>query len=153
MPVDGVDRMILAELARDSRLSIRAIAERVHISRAAAHSRVQHLVDRGVLQGFTIRVDKSAVGLPVSAIVIVQIGGDVPWPSVAQALVALPYVDTVQAVSGDIDFVVAVSAPDNRHLSEVILQRIRAIPGVISTRSHVVLSATDGEDPGLLKAP
>lgn len=145
--------MILAELARDSRLSIRAIADRVHISRAAAHSRVQHLVDRGVLLGFTIRVDKAALGLPVSAIVIVQVSGDVPWPSVAQALVALPYVDSVQAVSGDIDFVVAVSAPDNRHLSEVILQRIRAIPGVVSTRSHVVLSAADGEDTGLLKAP
>lgn len=151
MPIDRVDRLILAELSRDSRLSMRALAERVHVSRTAAHSRVQHLVDTGALQGFTIRVDKPSVGLPVSAIVIVQVGGDVPWPTIADALVSLPYVDSVQAVSGDIDFVVTVSAPDHRHLSEVILQRIRALPGVVATRSHVVLRYSEGTSPGLIQ--
>lgn len=149
MPVDSIDRAILTALAADSRLSVRAIAAQVHISRTAAHTRLQHLLDTGVLQGFTIRVDKAAVGLPVSAIVIVTIGSEVPWPTVADALVALPYVDAVQAVSGDIDFVVTVSAPDHRHLSEVILQRIRALPGVAATRSHLVLRAENGTAPGL----
>jgi DNA-binding Lrp family transcriptional regulator len=148
MPVDRTDRAIIAELAADSRLSIRAIAERVHISRTAAHNRVQNLIATGVLKGFGAQVDRKSIGLDVTAIVIVKVG-DAPWREVATALSELPYVESVLAVSGDIDFVLTVSAPDHEHLSEVIMRQIHGLPGVVSTRSHVVLDARDGTAPGI----
>jgi DNA-binding Lrp family transcriptional regulator len=147
MPVDRTDRAIIAELAADSRLSIRAIAERVHISRTA-HNRVQNLIATGVLKGFGAQVDRKSIGLDVTAIVIVKVG-DAPWREVATALSELPYVESVLAVSGDIDFVLTVSAPDHEHLSEVIMRQIHGLPGVVSTRSHVVLDARDGTAPGI----
>ena len=49
---------------------------------------------------------------------------------------------------GDIDFVLTVSAPDHQHLSEVIMRQIHGLPGVVSTRSHVVLDARTGTAPG-----
>jgi DNA-binding Lrp family transcriptional regulator len=57
----------------------------------------------------------------------------------------------VLAVSGDIDFVLTVSAPDHEQLSEVIMRQIHEMPGVASTRSHVVLDARDGTAPGLTR--
>jgi DNA-binding Lrp family transcriptional regulator len=147
MAVDRIDRAIIAELARDSRLSIRAIAERVHISRTAAHNRVQTLVANGVITGFAAQIDRKSIGLNVTAIVIVKVGA-VPWPDVATALAQLPYVESVLAVSGDIDFVLTVSAPDHEQLSEVIMRQIHEMPGVVSTRSHVVLDTRDGTAPG-----
>jgi DNA-binding Lrp family transcriptional regulator len=147
MAVDRIDRAIIAELARDSRLSIRAIAERVHISRTAAHNRVQHLVANGVITGFAAQIDRKSIGLNVTAIVIVKVG-NVPWPEVATALAELPYVESVLAVSGDIDFVLTVSAPDHEQLSEVIMRQIHEMPGIVSTRSHVVLDTRDGTAPG-----
>jgi DNA-binding Lrp family transcriptional regulator len=147
MPIDRTDRAIIAELAVDSRLSIRTIAERVHISRTAAHHRVQNLIARGVLTGFGAQVDRKAIGLEVVAIVIIKVE-NVPWPELAASLAELPYVESVLAVSGDIDFVVTVSAPDHEHLSEVIMRQIHGMPGVASTRSHVVLDARDGSAPG-----
>jgi DNA-binding Lrp family transcriptional regulator len=148
MPVDRTDRAIIAELAADSRLSIRTIAERVHISRTAAHNRVQNLITTGVLKGFGAQVDRKAVGLNVTAIAIVKVG-DAPWPQVATALSELPYVESVMAVSGDIDFVVTVSAPDHEHLSEVIMRQILGTPGVVSTNSHVILDTRMGSAPGM----
>lgn len=148
MAIDRTDRAIIAELVRDSRLSIRSIAERVHISRTAAHNRVQNLISQGVLSGFGAQVDRKSIGLNVVAIVIVKIG-DAPWPDLATALSQLPYVESVLAVSGDIDFVLTVSAPDHDVLSEVIMRQIHGMPGVVSTRSHVVLDSREGTAPGM----
>ncbi|MEP6842047.1 MAG: Lrp/AsnC family transcriptional regulator [Pseudolysinimonas sp.] len=147
MAIDRTDRAIIAELAVDSRLSIRTIAERVHISRTAAHNRVQKLIADGVLTGFGAQVDRKSIGLNVVAIVIIKVE-NVLWPELAAALSELPFVESVLAVSGDIDFVVTVSAPDQEHLSEVIMRQIHGMPGVVSTRSHVVLDARDGSAPG-----
>ena len=147
MSIDRVDRAIIAELAHDSRLSIRTIAERVHISRTAANKRVNALVASGVLTGFAAQVDRASIGLSVTALVIVSTS-DVSFTEMADALAALPFVERVQAVSGDIDFVLTVSAPTQQQLSEVILRQIHAMPGVASTRSHVVLSEREGTRPG-----
>jgi DNA-binding Lrp family transcriptional regulator len=150
MAVDRIDRAIISELAVDSRLSIRTIAERVHISRTAAHNRVQSLVATGAVKSFAAQIDRKAIGLNVTAIVIVQ-AGSVAWPELAASLAKLPYVESVLAVSGDIDFVLTVSAPDQEQLSEVIMRQIHEMPGVLSTRSHVVLDARDGTAPGVAR--
>ncbi|AMB58599.1 Lrp/AsnC family transcriptional regulator [Microterricola viridarii] len=147
MTVDRIDRAIIAELSVDARLSVRTIAERVHISRTAAHARVQRLIADGVLTSFAAQVDRKALGLNVTALVIVKIG-NVPWPTMAAALAALPFVERVQSVSGDVDFVLTVSAQDNEQLSAVILSQIHSMPGVVSTRSHLVLDERVGTTPG-----
>lgn len=144
--LDALDRRIVAELSADARLSVRALAERVHVSRTAAHSRVQNLVARGVITGFGARIDRRAIGLGVSALVVVRIG-EVPWAELASALLALPFVERVQAVSGDIDVVVTVSAPDQESLGQAVLRDIHNMPGVVSTRTHLILEELDGSTP------
>jgi DNA-binding Lrp family transcriptional regulator len=54
----------------------------------------------------------------------------------------------VLAVSGDIDLIVTVNASDHEHLSDVILREIHELPGVVSTRSHVILDSREGSPPG-----
>lgn len=146
-PLDSVDRRIVAELSRDGRLSVRTLAERVHISRTAAHNRVQHLMHRGVITGFGAQIDRRAIGLNISALVVVRIGGEVSWEEIAAKLATLPFVEKVQAVSGDIDIMLTVSAPDHEQLSQAILRDIHDMPGVVSTRSHLILAELDGHPP------
>ena len=88
--LDAIDRRIVAELSADARLSVRSLAERIHVSRTAAHARVQNLVARGVITGFGARIDRRAIGLGVSALIVVKIG-DVPWTDMAEKLLALPF--------------------------------------------------------------
>ncbi|GAB3566311.1 Lrp/AsnC family transcriptional regulator [Spelaeicoccus albus] len=145
--VDEIDRKIIAELSRNGRLSVRRLAELVHISRTNAHNRLVALLDAQVITGFSAQVDRKALGLNVTALVIAKIG-DVPWPDVSARLAALPFVEKVQAVSGDIDVMLTVSAPDNRHLSDTILRRIHEVPGVESTRSLLILEEIPGQAPG-----
>lgn len=151
MNVDKVDRAIIGQLSADSRLSVRALAERVHVSRSAVASRLQKLISDGVIEGFGARVDRKAIGLHVTALVIVKVERQPGWQDVATSLSALPFVESVLAVSGDIDFVVTVSAPDHEHLSDVIMRRLHEVDGVASTRSYIVLESWDGTAPGIAR--
>lgn len=146
MELDRVDRAIIAELRRDARLSIRALAERVHLSRTSAHARVQRLVEQRVITGFAAQVDPEALGLRVTALVVVTITSE-PWSDIERRLAEIPYVERVLAVSGDIDFVLTVRAPDHAALSEIIMRRVHEVPGVATTRSHIVLDDFAGTGP------
>lgn len=145
--IDAIDRRIIAELGKDARLSIRSLAELVHISRTAAHTRLGRLLEHGVITGFSANVDREALGLGITAIVIVKVDAD--WPTVSEALAALPFVEKAQALAGDIDILLTVSAPDHDALSETILRRIHSTPGVASTRSYMILEERAGTAPEL----
>jgi Lrp/AsnC family leucine-responsive transcriptional regulator len=54
--VDKVDEQIIAVLKDDSRVSLAQLARQVHKSRTAVESRVQKLIDKGIILGFTINV-------------------------------------------------------------------------------------------------
>lgn len=150
MALDSVDRRIIAELSADARLSVRALAERIHLSRNATHTRILHLIESGVIEGFRARIDRRSVGLHVMAVITAKLAPGVPLDEVTASLQALPHVESVLVTSGDIDFVVTVNAPDNDALREVILREIRDQPGIASTRSYVVLDAREGTPPGLV---
>ena len=146
-PLDRTDRAIIAELTRDARLSVRALAERLHLSRTAAHARVQRLIADGIITGFAAQVDREAIGLVLSAIVIVKIE-DTDWQRIHDRIASMPFVERVLSVSGEVDFVVNVAVPDQRTLTSTIMQGIHSIPGVVSTQSYIVLDQREGERSG-----
>jgi DNA-binding Lrp family transcriptional regulator len=148
--LDKIDRRIIAELSRDARLSVRELAERIHLSRNATHTRILRLVDCGAITGFRAQVDRKALGLHATAVVTAKVGTPALWNDVVAALRALPLVESVLAVSGDIDLVITVNAPDDDVLSAVVMQQIRDLPGIVSTRTYVVFGSYEGTPPGLV---
>ncbi|WP_345633013.1 Lrp/AsnC family transcriptional regulator [Rugosimonospora acidiphila] len=141
--LDDVDRAIIGELVRDGRMSIRALADKVHISRANAYSRVGRLVEEGAITGFTAVLDPSRVGLSTAAFINLTIDQSA-WRSVAEKLREVPYVDHIALVGGDYDVLVSVQAPDNVALRSVVLERLNSIPGVRSTRTWLVFEESKG---------
>ncbi|GAB3854262.1 hypothetical protein GCM10027610_085560 [Dactylosporangium cerinum] len=88
-PLDDIDRRILVELSRDGRMSMRTLAELLHISRANAYARVQRLRDTDVIRGFRADVDHVAAGMGTSAYVTVNLR-QAEWRVVGEQLRALP---------------------------------------------------------------
>jgi DNA-binding Lrp family transcriptional regulator len=141
--LDEVDRRILAELSRDGRISIRTLAEHVHVSRANAYARVDRLMGDGVITGFAAQVDPERAGLGTSAYVLLSIQQNT-WREVAAALAALPYVEHFALVGGDFDVLALVRAPNNAALRHVVLERIQDVPGVRGTRTWLVFDEHEG---------
>ncbi|MBM7074782.1 Lrp/AsnC family transcriptional regulator [Micromonospora humida] len=142
-PLDEVDRRVLDELTRDGRLSMRTLAERVHVSRTNAYARVERLLRDGVITGFRARVAPEPAGLGTSAYISLTIQQNT-WREVSAELARVRYIEHVALLSGEHDVLALVRAPDNATLRDVVLSRVQGIAGVLSTRTWLVFDEFDG---------
>ncbi len=141
-PLDAIDQDILRILQADGRASIRAVADRVHVSRANAYARINRLVEDGVIRGFGARVDHERAGHGTSAYITLNIVQNT-WRTVREELRRLPGASHIALVGGDFDVLLLVHTPDNRALRELVLTRLQAIPEVLSTRTLLVFEEED----------
>ncbi|MFJ6720852.1 MULTISPECIES: Lrp/AsnC family transcriptional regulator [unclassified Streptomyces] len=151
-PLDPIDRSILRLLQADGRASIRSVAEQVHVSRANAYARINRLIDDGVIQGFTARVNHERAGQGASAYITLKIVQN-SWRTVREKLRELPGAAHIALVSGDFDVLLLVHTPDNRTLRELVLTRLQSIPEVLSTRTLLVFEETDLLESGPIGGP
>jgi DNA-binding Lrp family transcriptional regulator len=135
--LDETDRRMLGALTRDGRLSVRALAEQLHISRANAYARFERLQADGVIRGFSADVDPVASGLGTTAYVTINLT-QTGWREIRHALEQLEGVVHIGLVSGDFDVILLVRVADNAALRRLVLEEIQAIPGVQSTRTLLV---------------
>ncbi|MCX4472098.1 Leucine-responsive regulatory protein [Micromonospora sp. MW-13] len=142
-PLDEVDRRILDELVRDGRISIRTLAERVHVSRTNAYARVERLLRDGVITGFRARVAPEPAGLGTSAYIALTIQQNT-WREVSAELARVRYIEHAALLGGEHDVLALVRAPDNATLRDVVLGRVQSISGVLSTRTWLVFEEFDG---------
>ncbi|MGW9596320.1 Lrp/AsnC family transcriptional regulator [Streptomyces chartreusis] len=141
--LDRTDQSIIGALLQDGRVSVRALAEQVHISRANAHSRVSRMMGEGVIAGFTALLNPHRAGLGTSAYVTVTIEQNT-WRTVRRELSRVPYIEHFSLVGGDFDVLVLVRTPDNDALRQVVLERIQEVQGVRSTRTWLVFEESRG---------
>lgn len=141
--LDDVDRAILRELDADGRLSMRALAERISVSRSNVYARVERLVADGVITGFTARIDPVRAGLGTAAYVLITIEQN-SWREVTAKLREVPYIQHLAFVGGDVDLIVLVRTPDNVTLRDVVLARIHAVEGIRSTRTWLIFDEAAG---------
>ncbi len=144
--MDVVDRAILDALRLDARMSVADLGRRAGVSRATAHERLRRLREDGVLLGTTARIDAAAMGLPLRAFLFVnwraEEAGD--QREVAKAIGALHGVEKVHVITGEHDFLVEVVAKDMDAVGRLIIEQIRAIPGVSGTQSSIAFWSLDG---------
>ncbi|HEY5518746.1 MAG TPA: Lrp/AsnC family transcriptional regulator [Cellulomonas sp.] len=139
-PLDPLDEAILRELAADARASFADIGTVVSLSAPAVKRRVDRLRERGVVRGFTVRLDPAALGWETEAYVELFCSGSTSPVTMRTAVERHPEVISASTVTGDVDLLLHVRTRDMRHLERVI-ERLNAEPFVARTRSTIVLSA------------
>ena len=137
--LDHIDERILAELAQHARATFAEIGEKVNLSAPAVKRRVDRLMDRGVIKGFTTVVDRNALGWNTEAYVQVFCHGTIAPERLRAAWVDIPEVVSAATVTGTSDAILHVLARDMQHL-EVALERIRSSAEIERSESIVVLS-------------
>lgn len=73
MKIDNTDIKILTQLQSDSRLSIRELSKRVNLSPPSVTERIKKLEDRGIIEGYTIKINKKALGLAIQCIIQIDL--------------------------------------------------------------------------------
>lgn len=140
--LDEVDRAIIAELQRNGRASVPAVAAAVHVSRANAYNRLNRLTSQRVITGFTAKVDPAKTGKASSAYVTMHVE-QAGWHELRDRLAAIPEVEHIALVGGDFDVLLLVRARDNEDLRRVVLEELQSIPSVRDTRTALVFEDHD----------
>lgn len=73
MKIDNTDIKILKEPQLDSRLSIRELSKRVNLSPPSVSERIKKLEDNGVIESYTIKINKSALDFSIQCIIQIDI--------------------------------------------------------------------------------
>lgn len=109
--LDDISYQILSALRENGRLSMVALAERVGISRANAYSRVEALMESGVITGFAASVDPAKAGLSIGAHVFVTVHPQ-SWPSFRERVLEMPEVEYCAVTTGEHDAMLMIRATD-----------------------------------------
>jgi Lrp/AsnC family transcriptional regulator for asnA, asnC and gidA len=133
--LDRVDRGIIEALQSNGRESFRRIAATVGVSEATVRARYARLCSDGILQ-VTGVTNPLGLGFESSAMVGIRTAGAPEL--VADELSRWDEADYVVVTAGRFDLLVEVVCADRRALLDVT-NRIRDLPGVVSTESFLYL--------------
>ena len=136
--MDDLDSRLLSELRRDGRAAISDLADTLGLSRATVRARMERLVERGEIAGFTVVTRADVTAAPVRALMMIGIEGKGAERTMAR-LTGLPAVQSVHSTNGRWDLIVELATQTLQELDDVIF-RIRNIDGVMTSETNLLLS-------------
>lgn len=137
--IDDIDARILTILQDDARTSNSEIARQLGMAPSAIFERIRKLEARGVIAGYTARLEPRALGRGLLAFVFVRASERQGAPQTSAALAALPEVQEIHHVAGEDCLLVKVRVADTEALSRLLRERFGAVETIASTRTTIVL--------------
>ena len=136
--MDDVDQRLIAELRRDGRASLSELADRLTLSRATVRARMERLVTKGEIAGFTVVTRGDVSTAPVRGLMMIGIEGR-GGEKIMARLGGVPAVTAVHSTNGKWDMIVELATQTLLELDDVI-HRIRNIEGVMTSETNLLLS-------------
>ena len=139
--MDTIDLRILEILQRDARATQAEIAKRVRLSQPSVADRIHKLEARGVILGYVAKVDPAQLGKDITAFIGVGISHPKYFDQFGKKILAMPEVLECHRVAGSDSYLLKIRTENTRSLDRLLIEQIRAIPGVYRTETTLVLSS------------
>ena len=116
VPLDAMNRKILAALQRDAGRSLDGIAREVGSSKTPVWNRIRRLREAGVIRQQTVILDADALGFEACFFVLVRTAEhEAGWQErFLEAVKARPEVMEAHRLAGDIDYILKVRVANAR---------------------------------------
>ena len=139
--LDRYSCAILAELQRDSRLTVQQIADAVGLSSTPCWKRIKDMEASGVIRGYTARVDREKVGLKLLVVVEANLSEhtEALVRRFENAVAASPQIVRCLSTTGSADYILTVLVEDIKAYEQCLHDTIFKLPGVTHVRSSIVL--------------
>jgi len=137
LKIDEVDQQILKVLEEEGRISYRQLGQKLGIEESTARKRVVRLMEKGVIERFTIDVNESTLGRTITAFITV-------YPSLKHAdeiirrVVNLDEVIESYNLSGRCGVFLKATFGDMKALNAFIA-KIRSIQGIVGIHTCISL--------------
>lgn len=137
MNLDSIDQRILNLLQDNGRISNAEVARALDMAPSAVFERIKKPETRGYVAGYEARLAPKKLDFGLLAFVFVR--AEEVEVTVGAKLAELSAVQEVHQVVGEDCYLVKLRARDTDDLARVLNREIKRIPGIVSTRTTIVL--------------
>ena len=135
--IDELDASILIELQKDARVGVLELSRRLDVARGTVQSRLDRMIEAGVIRSFSANLNLEALGFQVKAYVTVEVK-EGQLGTVVEPLSKIDEVLEVHSVAAQGDLLCLIAARSNQHMMDV-LEKVLTIPDIARTSTAIVL--------------
>lgn len=136
--MDKFDSKILRLLIENARITGADIARKISLSLPAVTERLRKLSRSGIIDSYTIRVNRETLSLHLLAFISVWIDHS-KNTNVKDQLTAIDEVLECHHVAGDYDLLLKVLVTDTAALENLLVNKIKSIRGITRTSTTIIL--------------
>ncbi len=136
--IDRLDKKILQLISQDARIPFLEVARECNVSGAAIHQRIQKLRNIGIIKGSEFVIDNYKVGYQTCAFVGITVREVKSMSVVAEEMKKIPEIVECHYATGKYAMFIKIYARDNRHLLQIIVDRLAAIEGISHTETFQI---------------
>ena len=140
--IDSTDIRILEALMEDGRIAYSSLAEEIGSSNTLVHQRIKKMKEIGVLDKpvFLVSPEKSGYDTCAFVLIIAKESRDII--TLIDDLKKIPEVVSCISIMGRYDLMARIYAVNNRHLQDIVHDKIQSIPGVEGTNTMVAFEVS-----------
>ena len=126
----------------DARRTFRDIGRRVNLTAAPVKRRIARLESLGVIEGYTVRINRLKADLGIEAVTELRFTGNLDLEDIIKIAAKIPEVTEILTIAGDQDALARIRVDNVEHLQRVV-NRLR-------TAGDSVVGAENASRPGFL---
>ncbi|MEM9438107.1 MAG: Lrp/AsnC family transcriptional regulator [Pseudomonadota bacterium] len=148
--LDDIDRMILAELQADGRMTNVELAKRVGISAPPCLRRVRTLEEAGYIRGYHAEVDARSLGFEVKVFAHVGLASqaEADLSAFEERCRQWPLVRECHMLNGEVDFILKCVAPDLSTFQSFLTEDLLRADNVAQVKTSLVIRG-EKDEPGV----
>jgi DNA-binding Lrp family transcriptional regulator len=141
VPLDELDRTILATLQEEGRITNVALAERVGLTAPPCLRRMRALEEAGVIRGYHAELDAAALGygIMVFALVSLKSQAEDDLRAFETHVATLAEVRECHMLNGEIDFILKIVAHDLQSFQSFLTSKLTPAPNVASVKTSLTI--------------
>jgi Lrp/AsnC family transcriptional regulator, leucine-responsive regulatory protein len=134
--LDKTDSQIIDELSKNSRITMKELGEKVHLTGPAASARVAKLEDSGIIEGYTIKVNQVKMGYAIHAIIHIYTKNTNHQPYLSFIKNQEQYVINNYKISGESCYLLECKFQTNEILDEFLT----SLSNLVSYKLSIVIN-------------
>lgn len=124
------------------RITWSELAGILELSAPATAERVRRLEERKIIKGYTALIDPEAVGCELTAFIAVTLERPEHRAAFLQRVQELAEIQECHHVTGEDDYLLKVRCRNTKDLEQLVSENLKGLPGILRTRTTIVLSTT-----------
>lgn len=137
--MDSIDDQLLSLLRHDARMPVVKLARQLGVSRATVQNRLSRLEKRGVILGYTVRVNAEQDRQAVRALISIACGAH-DEANVIAALRGQAAIVAIHHTTGQWDIIAEIRTDSLATLNQVV-GKIRLFEGIATTETNLLLDS------------